>query len=793
MRSAWRAVRRRMVHSSFIVATLALGVSAVAAALSVATDAIDDAVPFDDPHELVWIGESTERVADEGVSLARVELLRRESRSLVGVAAYTRRILRLSLDGATRELSAVGVTSDFFTVLRVQPAHGRLFARRDDEPSAPPVAVVSHAFWRDVLRSREDLTRQSLRIDGDAYTVIGVAPQGFEFPVGETEVWIPVRRLVSQVAELPNARIAWGIGRLRPGATPRAAEVEVTRLSSIADAEAGIEATRPFVTSLRAHITRDLQPRVALLIAAAFLILGLAAASVANLFVGRFLTARRDTAVRAALGEPSAVHRARFFLEYAILAVGGLLVGLLLALTALSVASRTAPSGTPEFSGVSLSESGVLAAVVVSVVLAILLPLVLLASGRTDRLPDQLRAGAGISHESVGSRRIRDLLLAAEVAATLVLLVSSTALVGAYLDLARLDLGFTPSGVAAVRVARPIAVLMPEHRPSVIAFFNSARAALRDAPGIQSIAFTTETPARGNRMISALRRGDSDSTDVGVVAVTPEFFEVLRIPMRRGRPLSENDERRAENAQEPMAVIDEVAAARLFGAADPVGEVVHLTKLALPVRIAGVAARVRQHRPGEPALPQVYVPYSALAFPWATALVRSRLSSQAVGAIVEQTVRSIDPAQPIGVPRDLVAIVADRLDNSRVYALLLAAAAGFALLLTATGLYGVVNMRVSARMRELAIRAALGATARDQIALVVSRALLAAAVGVGVGLVALFAGDPLLTRVLYGVSPMRRDVLAAGVLGVGLVVTLASLAPTWRAAKADPASVLRAE
>lgn len=787
LHEVWQHRRR----SAFVAVTLGLGIGAVAVAVSVADDVLSEATPFREPSELVWLGDANDSEPDAGQSLVRIDHWSRESRTLASAAGFTRRKAQLRQAELRRELDLAIVTGDFFRVLGVAPQLGRLLTAHDDHQGAQPLAAISDRLWRTVFASEPSAIGSSVELDGRHYEVVAVMDPGFTFPDPAVDVWIPSRQVISAFEGVSTARVVWGIGRLRAGATTAMLREEMRVFESRADAT-DLGDYRPFAEPLHEHLTSDIRPRIAMLLAAAALVLVLAAAGATNLLVGRHLAARHEFAVRRALGEPRASLYTRLATEQAAHAIASAALGLGIAWAFLAIANRIAPHDVPEFAGVELSAAGVGFALMTTVVLALVLTVI--SGWRTERLAftQALRGSESTQSASAASTRVRDTLLVAQIGVTMVLLASATALVSRYRQLSQANLGFIAEDLVATRISLPITVLTPEERPDVVTFFTELRASLAGVHGLRSVALATEVPTEGNRFRSmVMRPGASDSLQAGIVAVSPDYFGTLGIRMHRGRPLEDADERATEEDPVVAAVIDSRIAQRIFGDEDPMGRTVDLTGLAMTVRVVGVSDPIRQHRTGEPPLAQVYVPYNALALPWASVLTRSSLGPSAVAELIRQRVRALRPSQELGASRTVSSLIADRLDRSRVYAVLLTGCAILAIVLSATGLYGVVSLRVAERTRELGIRAALGATPSDLFWLVARRSLVLAAIGGSLGFLITALGSSVLRGVLYGESPMSASILGLSAAAVVAASLAATARPAMRAASSSPAESLR--
>lgn len=787
---ALRRLRRRPAYAILCVLTLGIGIGVCLMAYAVIDAAVRNAVPFDPDNRLIWIGEGTAEI-DDGTSLPLVRRWRENSRTLVDVTALTTRELRVTSDGQSTELPVAYVSWQFFPTLGVLPRIGRPFSAEDDRRHATPVVIVSDQFWRSNLGGRGDAIGQTLLIEARLHIIVGVMPPGFVFPRDGTLAWLPMLQGLGSFETTERVRIVEAVGRLRIDVTADAAREDLRRIAGteLARSPGGGDYTL-LVRSLREHVLRQLLPRLRVLMAAGLAMLLLGCVNVGNMLVAQVLHRQQEFAVRRALGGGRG-HDLRLLLaEAGVLLVGGVVVGQGLALTVVQLASRVATHRElPEFVGVSITPRGLGIGLLLAVVAAAGLGLVAYTQISSARLGGALKAATPGHAGTRSGTRWRRTLTAVEVALTLVLLLGAGVLAKSYWALARRSLGFDTRGVFVARVSRPHVVFTPEERPKVEAFMARLIASLKEEPGFEGAAITTQAPASGNGIVSRLSNGErGDSVRVGVQAVSDGFFATLGLRVRQGRTFAPSDQLGA-----PVAVIDEELAQNAFHGRPPLEQTIVLADLALEARVVGVVSHVRQGGPQTEGLTQVYLPYRALPLPWVTVLVRSSMTPGAVGASLRRIVHAIDQEQPVASFALLSEMLADRLDRSRFYAFLVAACAGASTLLTAIGLYGAVTLLVAQRTREFGVRMSLGASPQRICLMVVREGLISVTGGLLLGGFLAFGTMRILTALLYGISPLDPTVL---ILAVSLVIgmsLLASVVPAVRAAWISPATALRVE
>lgn len=787
LRFALRRLSRHRTFAALSVLTLTLGVGACLLTFAVTDSALRSAVPFDERNRLVWIGE-TDGTTDDGTSLPQVARWREESRALSSIAATTARNASLSYAGRLEEIPVAYVSSQFFGTVEVWPVIGRPFAPDDDRRGAAPVVIISNSLWRTALAGAADVIGRTITIDAVPRLIVGVMPPGFTFPGDATLAWIPMLQGFGAY-ENTGVRVVEAVGRLRGSIRVDAAEIELRQIAGTARVRsAGSGAYRPAVQSLREHVVGPLLPRLRVLLAAGAAMLMLACVNVGNMLVAQVLQRSEELALRRALGGGHG-HILRLLLgEVIVLVAAGAIGGYALAAGLLRLASRYATSGElPEFVGVPDAARGLALSVLLAAAAAVALSALVYIQVSGVRLGDALRTGSGGSVGTLAGARSRRVLTAAEVALTLVLLLGAAVLAKAYATLAGRSLGFDTRNVYTARISRPYVVFTPEERPRLELFMDQLIAALESEPGFRAAAVTTQSPGSGNGMLSRLSSGESrDSARVGVQSVSPGYFAALGLPIRAGRAFAPED-----GAGAPAAVIDEVLARRIFQGREPLGRSISLVDLAIEARVVGVVSRVRQAGAMSEGPPQVYLPYDAFPLPWVTVVVRSEAGPRAVSASLQRIVRGIDREQPLSGFASLSDVLADRLDQSRFYAVLITLCAVSSVLVTGVGLYGTVALLVAQRTAEIGVRMSLGASPRQISLFVMREGCISVGIGLAAGAALALVTTRLLTALLYGISPLDPAAFGAAIAIVVSMALVASLLPAARAATISPATALR--
>ena len=782
-------MRRRPAFALFAIVTALLAIAAVVLALTVSDTVRRWSVPLPNADRLVWIGE-IDGDGEQDVSFNDLARWREGNHSFAGIAAIARRDIAFSDGNGAEMIPGAQVSAQFFSVAGVHVRIGRAFSNEEDRIGGTPVVVVSDRFWRTRLAGRRDVIGASISLDGRSRSIVGVMPPGFAYPDNETQLWVPAIQELKPLASLDGVHVIGALGRLRPNVSAEMAVSDLARISNAAARDAGAYplAYRPAVRSLIDRNAQDVLPRIRILIAAAIAILMLGGANVTNMFLAQTLERQPELTVRRAIGgrgrDIFALLLAEALIIVGIGGAGGVLAAKLLANEAARHSGMILPASALSVESFQLVAIAVLASLAIAAGLSVLS----YAQVSQLHLSDSLKGG-GTGRSRRRGGRVRTLLVAVQVAFTLLLVLGAGDLAATYVRLSAVDLGFEANGVYTAQIARPVVVSTHADRLGTLSFMQTLATQLGAKPGVSHVAITNEPPGAGNRIMSAITTTQSpDSLMVGVNAVTSGFFETLRIPLKTGRNFRPGDD-----INQPVAIIDATLAKRIFGRSRAIGQKVSLPSLALSPTIVGVVGDVRQAGPMKDSPAQVYLSYKTLAFPWVTILFQSNLSPPDARTLLTRVVHGIDPGQPIGGFGRLDDIIRDRLDKSRFYATLLAAFATGSLLLTAIGLYGTISLAVTQRTFEIGVRVALGASPLRIFGLVIGEAGMAVLIGVTAGLVLTFAGLKVLKSMLYGVSPADPIVLMGAVVAVVICALAAATLPAIRAARIAPATALQSD
>jgi predicted permease len=779
------------------VTVLGLGIGANTAIFSIVNTVLLRPLPFDDPDRLVQIFHVPPQNAFPGqrrfsVSPANFYDWQKSAKLFDGMAIFGVRGYAFVGSGNAESVRAGAVGAGFFEIMQARPSQGRVFLPEEDTPGRGHVVIVSDKFWRSRLGAAADIVGRTIKLDGEVYTVVGVMPARFSsraWNVAGADVWVPIAFTNEQRAVRENHNQAV-VARLKPGVDLARAQSEMNAISGRLEREypqanTGWGAT---VVPLQDLIVGDIRNTLVMLLAAVGLVLLIACANVGNLLFARGIGRRKEFAIRAALGAGRGRVFQQLLVEALVLAVAGGAVGLLVARASLAAASTLLANQLPRAEEISIDARVLLFALAASVLTGILAgALPGLRAGRTN-LNDALQEG-GRSGGTLGIRT-RRLLIAGEVALSVMLLMGAGVMLRTVAALRSVDAGFDPHNVLSLRVLLPEARYGTPAQKS--AFFDRALERLRALPGVQAAGGIDNLPLSGGSVQPIVLEGRSellprDQPTVAVRKITPGYLPTMRIPVLGGRDAADTD-------QEVM-LVSRSAARLLWGDENPIGRRVTLPLQSRTVlkQVIGIVGDVKQADLSQPALPTVYEytherSWRLLTLVARTAVPPTSIAPRAIGAI-----QAIDPEQPVLAVQTMDEMVDQTLASQRLGAFVLTLFASLALVLASVGIYSVLSYIVRSRRREIGIRTALGARRGDVLRLVVAEGMRPTLVGIAVGAVAALGSAKLLENLVFGITATDPATLAAVAVTLAVVALGASLVPAYRALRLDPLKALRAE
>ncbi len=799
LRHGARTLARKPGFAAVVILMLGLGNAANSAMFSAVSGVLLRPLPFPEADRLLtaWEANRGQQVARQLVSAPNFLDWRERSRSFDELAAF-RPSLSYNMTGGDQpvRVSVTIASASLFPLLGVPAALGRTFAPEEDRVGRDQVAIVSHELWLSHFGADPNIIGRKLALHDTTRTVVGVMPPDFQFPLhpgDAADVWIPLALDTRETDRKRDHRWLQVIARLSP-------EVSVERARSDLGAIAG-RLQREYPSS-NAGWTVELVPfrqqlfgdtRVALLVlqAAVAFVLLIVCVNVANLLLARAEARQKEIAIRAAIGA-GRLRIVRLLLTESMLLAGlGGLLGILLVLWGIDLLKSWVPASTPRVDQIEVDAGVLVGAAGVSLLTGLLFGLAPAFFVSNPRLHEVLKDGASGSVGGTGRRRLQSALVVAEVALGLVLLVGATLMAGSFVRLLRVDPGFDPRRVLTMELYLPQYKYSGDHQKT--AFYDRLLEGVSALPDVQGAGLVTSLPMGGRyawmhgfSVEGGAAAFPAEQPVANWRAVTPDYFRVMRIPLLAGSVFSDRDDQRGRK----VVLVNESLARRYFAGTDPVGR--RLTVAGDEPRvIIGVVGNVKQRGLAAEPEPELFVPYHQHPVNYMALVVRSGSEPASLADAVRRLVLTLDPDQPVFNVRSMEAVVSQSVAGARFQTLLLGLFAGLATLLAAVGLYSVIAHGVSERTREIGIRMALGAEARDVLRLVLGRGLRLALLGVAVGLVAAIGLTRLMRSLLYGVSADDPLTLIGISVLLILVALLACAIPARRAAMVDPAVAVR--
>jgi putative ABC transport system permease protein len=800
LRYACRALLRAPIFAATAMLVIAIGIGATTATFSVANRVLFPALPYEAPDRIVRIWEKTPGYAQMEPSPANYRDWRQMATAFDAMGAYTSMPVSL-VRGHSERLTAVEVTEEVFGILGARPALGRRFVTGDYAPAAGGTVVISDALWRRAFGADPGVIGRTMRLESDLFAlehdtfeIVGVMPQEFYYPDRETELWIPARFDESVFRDRDNnflsvvARLAGSVSLADARAQMDGIMANLERAYPKENAN-----SRATVRLVADQVPSQSRVLVRVLGAASACVLLIACSNLASLLLTRFTTRRREIAVRTALGAGRERLIRLMLTESVLLSAAGGAGGVALAAVAVPLLARLVPTSLPIPAATPLEPEVLGFAAALTILTGILFGVLpaLRACRGTDATALRDRQSSG-----GGRERLRQALVVAQVAASIVLLVCAALLTRALLRVQALDPGFEADRVLTMRTALP-----PGRYPTTagkVAFFDRVRAGVQALPGVDAAAYTSGLPMvmRGGVWPVGLPQieasGDDPEQHRAILRfVTPGYFRVLQIPLRRGRDIAESD-----TAQSPfVAVVSESFARRYWPGEDPLGRT--FTFAFFERTIVGVVGDVRVRGLEGFSEPQVYLSYKQVpdgGLPFYAPkdlLVRTAGDPLAAASAVRAVVAAADPALPATNIRSMTDVVALETGARRTQIAVLACFTIAAVMLAATGIHGLLAFSVSQRVQEIGIRVALGATRGTVLRLILGQGVTLALAGSAMGVAAAYGSARALGTLLAGVSPADVPAFVTAITVTVLMTLSGSAVPAVRALAIDPATAVR--
>jgi len=821
IRFALRQLRRSPGFAAVTVITLALGIGANTAIFSVVNEVLLNPLPFHDAGRIVSMFEATRNFPKGSISYPNFLDWQRDNRSFAAMAAYRWIDGGITGVGQPENVRAQRVSATFLPILGVNPILGRNFTAGEDRRGANPTVLISEGLWKRKFGSNRNVIGQRLVVSGQPRTIIGVIPASFRLQVKNfrtADVYEPIGEETDPAFHLRDSY--WGtdgIGLLKPGITLAQARDDMKRVNAgLADAYPNVDGNiKANIIPLKDEIVGDMRSALLVLLGAVGFVLLIACVNVANLLLARSTARQREFSVRAALGASQIRILRQLLTESILLSALGGVFGLILAKWGTTAALVAVPETVPRAEEIGLDFRVLLFTIFVSVLTGVMFGLLpAIRMSRTDisgRLKDSGRAISG------SRSRMQSVLVAGEMAMALVLLVGAGLMCRTLVQLWKVDPGFDPRNVTCFEVTPPPS-LLSQPPDAILAALRQINATLHSVPGAEAVSLHDGArPMEGDNERGFLLEGQEPPTQQTKnfqqtleYTVEPEYLKTMRIPLLRGRFLSDEDN---ENSAR-VVVIDASFAQQYFAGQDPIGERIRIfefgsdsnQRILLPLVIVGVVGHVNQwglvEDTSHPLHAQMYRPIMQSGAVYVKGLaqgfnvfVRSKtaLAPEAFFESIRQKLLASNRDMIVYDNESEEAVVARSISSQRFSLILLGAFAGLALLLAGIGIYGVLSYLVEQRTREIGVRMALGAQRLDVLRLVLGDGARMTMVGALIGLVAALGLTRLMASLLFGVRPTDPVTFAAVAVLLCGIALFACYIPARRAAKVDPMVALRYE
>ncbi|HEV8169701.1 MAG TPA: ABC transporter permease [Pyrinomonadaceae bacterium] len=801
-----RMLAKHKSFTSVAVLTLALGIGANTAIFSVVNELLLRPLPYRDADRVVMLWEVTPEGRHQNTtSRANFRRWREQSTSYEQLAAFTDQRFNLTGIGEPEELSVQMATPELFKVLGVDPLVGRTLVPDDAAAGNSPVAVLSYGLWQRRFGGQPGVVGQSITLNDEKYSVIGVMPPNFQFHIKQrsgtgrpAELWT--------ILPMPNGpganergRFLSTVARLKDGVTVDHAAAELRTIHARLSDEAP-QFNKNFtaeVLPLREQFFGNVRRPLWLMLGAVGFVLLIACANVANLLLSLATSREKEIAVRAALGARRIRIIRQLLTESLLLALLGSLLGLAFAWLGIKALMMISPKDLVSLQTVGLNVTVLLWTLGVSVLTGIIFGLAPALHVSRLNLNDSLKEGGkSESSQASGSRRLRSALVVSEIALAVVLLASAGLLIKSFIRLQQVDRGFDTDNVLTMVIRVPDARFREDAQ--FVNFFSQVLERVRHLPAVRSAGIVNYLPlygglgsATGFKILGRPEPppGQGPTTDVRVA--DSGYFQTMGIPLLRGRNFSDSEQREARH----VILINEALARAYFAEQDPIGQRldVLMFEKPTPAEIIGVVGNVRYDSLIDASPPAVYFPHPDLTYSFMTLVIRTDGEPSAIAPAVQREVRSLEPNQPVSDVRTMNQVMSEWVARSRFNTLLLGLFAGLATLLSAVGIFGVMNYSVALRTREIGLRLAVGAQPRQVLLLILKQGFWLTIVGVILGLAAAFALTRLLSGLLFGVAAVDVTTFATISLLLVVVSLFACYLPARRAMRIDPLSALRYE
>jgi len=791
------------------VLTLALGIGANTAIFSVVNFVLLRPLEYANPDQLVMVWErNTKKGWNESPTSFADFVDFRDNAKSVELVAFTDTNFNLTGGDQPERVAGLRVSANLFSLLGVNPARGRWFAPGEDKPGAGHVLILSYGLWQRSFGGNSNLVNQTVQLNGQSYTVVGVMPPTFKFPpafsatttseelISNADLWVPLT--TDDVPLIRNIRNLKMIGRLQAGVAPQQAQAEINSIASrlareYPDVNAGLESV---VIPLHEQIVGDVREALLILLGAVVLVLLIACANIANLLLSKATARHKEIAIRTALGANRGRLLRQLLTESTLLGLLGGGFGFLVAYAGSKTLVSFGSFSIPQLTDFSFDMKVPLFALVVSLLTSLIFGLAPAIDASNPNLNEALKEGGRSSSGGATRARLRNALVITEVALAVVLVTASGLMLRSFVRLQGTSSGLNPHNLITLELELPDVRYHAAQQQTL--FQQQLLQRVGSLPGVQNAATVDNLPFSGNAFntsftIEGRPTGPTTETPRAYYRViSPDYFPAIGIELHKGNQFTDRD-----TAEQPgVAIVNETAAQRYWPGVDPLGKRI---KRGRPesknpwLTVIGIVSGSRQLSLKEGSQPEIYVPYlqnPGLTF---TLVARTASDPRSLTGALRKEVLSADREIPAVNIKLMEELISNSVAKERFYVLLLAVFAALALILAAVGVYGVMSYSVTLRTRDIGIRMALGARPVDIFKHIVGQALLLGLIGLGVGIVLAIASTRVMSSLLYGINATDPLTLAITSLVLLAVALLASYLPARRATRVDPLVTLRYE
>jgi putative ABC transport system permease protein len=801
-RYAFRMLRKNPGFTAVAVLTLALGIGANTAIFSAVYAVLLKPLPYANPDQLfnVFQAKPQEGVGGTGWSYANFAGLREQNRVFSDMAGAQQHQLTLTGRGEPAVVNTSVVTPELFSLFGEKPLAGRAFFPEDGKAGAPPVVILSENLWRGTFGADPNILGSSINLDKRSFTIVGIMPAAFRFPLltKSEQLWIPLVQdpLFGSWTERRGGHWLQVTGRVKPGVSMTQVQAELDAIAARFAKEfpAENDGWTIRMVPLQQMIVGKARSALLVLLGAVGLVLLIACANIANLLLTRATSRAREIAVRTTLGAGRTRIVRQLLSETAVLGLLGGVTGIALAYWGVQALNSLLPENLPRMNAIRVDNFVLGFALLLSATASCAFGLAPALFAANSNLQSSLREGGGRSGESRSRRRARSFLAAGEIALAMVLLVGAGLLLRSFSKLMSVSPGFDAQHLVKADISLPRFQYSTPQQWA--AFSDELLARIQAEPGLEDSAVAVPRPIVDGFINLGLdivgNPASSASASADYVSVSPDYFRVMGIPLLSGRLF----DRRDILSSHRVTIISKTMARLYFPNQDPLGKQLRFSfppDSGAARAIVGIVGDVRDIALGQDPGPMMYVPYAQAPFWGANVVVKSALSPSSVAAAIRQEVQKIDKDLPVTEVAMMPDIIETSVAQPRFRTFLLGLFAAMALVLAATGIFGVISCSVSCRTNEIGIRVALGASRGSILRMVLRETLVLTFAGMALGIPCALAASRLLGHMLFGVSVNDPATLASVTFALAAVATLAGYVPARRAMSVDPMVALRYE